>query len=172
MLRLAAKTFVKHSVSTKLIANPFGKLPTSNTFSLVHRKWQSTGGTGTATIRIDSNKKITPLGWFLLLVPVSTFGLGCWQVKRKAWKEQLIRNLELQTKMSPVPLPTDFSEVSAMEYRLVAVRGKFIHNKELIMGPRSFIRPDGSETAGGLFSQRDIGNGYLVITPFKLADRE
>lgn len=47
-----------------------------------------------------------------------------------------------------------------------------MHDKEMLMGPRSFIRPDGGETAGGLFSQRDTGNGYLVITPFKLADRE
>lgn len=59
-----------------------------------------------------------------------------------------------------------------MEYRLVTVRGKFMHDKEMLMGPRSFIRADGGETAGGLFSQRDAGNGYLVITPFKLADRE
>lgn len=40
------------------------------------------------------------------------------------------------------------------------------------MGPRSLIRPDGGETQGGLFSQRDSGNGYLIVTPFQLADRE
>uniref|UniRef100_A0A1B0B9F6 SURF1-like protein n=1 Tax=Glossina palpalis gambiensis TaxID=67801 RepID=A0A1B0B9F6_9MUSC len=59
-----------------------------------------------------------------------------------------------------------------MEYRAVRVRGTFLHDKELIMGPRSFVRPDGAETAGGLFSQRDAGNGYWVVTPFQLADRD
>ncbi|XP_054732760.1 SURF1-like protein [Anastrepha obliqua] len=172
MLRLVTNAIVRGPVSVKLIANPAGKPQVLKTFSLVNRRCQSTRGTGTATMGFDSNKKIAPLGWFLLLIPVSTFGLGCWQVKRKAWKEQLIEDLEHQTKLSPVPLPSDLTELSAMEYQLVTIRGRFIHNKELLMGPRSFIRPDGNETAGGLFSQRDRGNGYLVITPFKLADRD
>lgn len=64
------------------------------------------------------------------------------------------------------------SELSNMEYRLVKLRGKFLHDKEMLMGPRSLIRPDGGETQGGLFSQRDAGNGYLIVTPFQLADRE
>lgn len=59
-----------------------------------------------------------------------------------------------------------------MEYRAVKVKGKFLHDKELIMGPRSLIRPDGAQTAGGLFSQRDAGNGFYVITPFKISGRE
>lgn len=59
-----------------------------------------------------------------------------------------------------------------MEYRTVKIRGTFLHEKELLLGPRGFIRPDGAETAGGLFSQRDTGNGYWVITPLKLSGRE
>ncbi|XP_067643774.1 SURF1-like protein [Eurosta solidaginis] len=172
MLRLITTTMARGPIPIKLIPNT-AKIPsTLQMYTFVHRRCQSTRGTGTSTMYLQSQNKITPLGWFLLLVPVSTFGLGCWQVKRKAWKEQLIKDLENQPKMEAVPLPADLSEVSAMEYRLVSVRGKFLHDKELLMGPRSLIRPDGKETDGGVFSQRDVGSGYLVITPFKLADRE
>lgn len=116
--------------------------------------------------------KITALGWFLLLIPATTFGLGCWQVKRKIWKEQLIKDLHKQLHTAPVDLPDDLSQLSDMEYRLVKLRGHFLHDKEMRMGPRSLIRPDGVETQGGLFSQRDSGNGYLIVTPFKLSDRD
>lgn len=118
-----------------------------------------------------NNKKITPLGWFLLLIPTTTFGLGCWQVKRKAWKEDLISQLENKIHTAPVNLPENLDDLLNMEYRSVIVKGKFLHDKELYMGPRSFIRPDGIQTQGGLFSQQDNTNGYLIITPFKLSKR-
>ncbi|KAM8707879.1 hypothetical protein ACLKA7_014929 [Drosophila subpalustris] len=128
----------------------------------------------TTSIKIGAKDKdkITALGWFLLLIPATTFGLGCWQVKRKIWKEQLIKDLHKQLHTAPVNLPEDLSVLSEMEYRLVKLRGYFLHDKEMRMGPRSLIRPDGVETQGGLFSQRDSGNGYLIVTPFKLADRD
>eukprot|EP00099_Drosophila_melanogaster_P015860 NP_524758.1 surfeit 1 [Drosophila melanogaster] len=117
-------------------------------------------------------EKIAPLGWFLLLIPATTFGLGCWQVKRKIWKEQLIKDLNKQLSTAPVALPDDLTDLAQMEYRLVKIRGRFLHDKEMRLGPRSLIRPDGVETQGGLFSQRDSGNGYLIVTPFQLADRD
>jgi len=121
--------------------------------------------------RMKSNdQNVTPLGWFLLLIPITTFGLGCWQVKRKAWKEQLIKELEQQTRLDPVALPDNWKQLSDMEYSKVKVTGKFLHDKEMLMGPRSLILPNESERAGGLFSQRDTGNGYLVITPFQLSN--
>lgn len=134
------------------------------------RTTTSLAGPGSPSIKIE--EKLAPLGWFLLLIPATTFGLGCWQVKRKAWKEQLIEDIEKQTLAPPVDLPEDLTSLKDMEYRAVKVKGKFLHDKELIMGPRSFIRPDGGETAGGLISQRDAGNGYYVITPFKMSGRD
>ncbi|XP_055909550.1 SURF1-like protein [Eupeodes corollae] len=118
------------------------------------------------------DKKISPLGYFLILLPVTAFGLGCWQVKRKIWKENLIKELKEKTLTAAVNIPENLEDLNQMEYRLIRVRGEFQHDKELLLGPRSFIRPDGAETGGGLLSSRDGSNGYLVVTPFKLAGRD
>lgn len=59
-----------------------------------------------------------------------------------------------------------------MEYRQVKVRGHFLHDKELYMGPRSFISNNSNTSKGGVFSSQNPGSGFLVITPFKLEDRE
>lgn len=59
-----------------------------------------------------------------------------------------------------------------MEYCPVKVRGTFMHDKELYMGPRSLLKKGEATTSGGLISQNDGGIGYHVITPFKLEDRE
>lgn len=120
----------------------------------------------------DESKKISPLGYFLILIPITTFGLGCWQVKRKIWKENLIKELKEKSLTAAVDLPENLEDLNQLEYRAVKVRGEFQHEKEMYLGPRSFIRPDGAEMGGGLFSTRDSSNGYLVITPFKLAGRE
>lgn len=41
------------------------------------------------------------------MIPITTFGLGCWQVKRKLWKEQLIKDLKHLTGIPPVDLPEE-----------------------------------------------------------------
>lgn len=58
-----------------------------------------------------------------------------------------------------------------MEYQTVSVTGHFIHDKEMYLGPRGLIKPDGEDVGGGLMSQKN-SSGYLIITPFKLEDRE
>nr|XP_029734449.1 SURF1-like protein [Aedes albopictus]XP_029734452.1 SURF1-like protein [Aedes albopictus] len=123
-------------------------------------------------LRSDGNQPITAFGWFLLAIPATTFGLGCWQVYRKQWKEDLIRTLESRMRMEPVPIPDDLSELDKMEYQKVIVRGEFLHDQELHLGPRAFIQKGDSNTTGGLFSQKEASIGYLVITPFKLEGRE
>lgn len=104
-------------------------------------------------------------------IPVTTFGLGCWQLQRKTWKEGLIAQMESKLHLSPQPLPEDLSHLEAMEYQTVAVTGHFFHDKEMVLGPRGLIKPNGEESGGGLISQQNT-SGYLIITPFKLDDRE
>lgn len=59
-----------------------------------------------------------------------------------------------------------------MEYRPVKVRGQFLHDKELYVGPRTFIVKDMEPQKGGVMSMKNSASGYLVITPFKLEGRE
>lgn len=122
--------------------------------------------------RNDAHQRITPFGWVLLAIPATTFGLGCWQVHRKQWKEELIRNLESRMRLEAQPIPEDLTELNDMEYQKVTVRGQFLHDQELHLGPRALITDGDSKTAGGLFSQKETSIGYLVITPFKLEGRD
>ena len=39
------------------------------------------------------------------VIPIATFCLGTWQVKRRWWKMDLIKALEEKTQAEPVPLP-------------------------------------------------------------------
>lgn len=63
-----------------------------------------------------------------------------------------------------------------MEYRRVKTRGSFIHSKEMYIGPRSliidgaFIEPEPFIFNFGPPKKPSIG--FIVVTPFKLADRE
>ncbi|XP_018335365.1 surfeit locus protein 1 [Agrilus planipennis] len=122
--------------------------------------------------KVASEHKVAPFGWFLLVIPVSTFALGTWQVQRKKWKEDVLAKLRSLTKEDPIPLPEDLNEVAKLEYRPVHVKGKFLHDKELYVGPRSFIKDGEASTEGSVFSEGNVHSGYNVITPLKLSDRD
>ena len=57
-----------------------------------------------------------------------------------------------------------------MEYQRVAMRGKFDHGQEILIGPKSFIDNRGGATGGGIISAKGDRVGYLVITPFVLSE--
>lgn len=58
-----------------------------------------------------------------------------------------------------------------MEYKPVRVRGKFVHDKELLIGPRAMIdETSGMSNVGSLVSDPKKNQGWLVVTPFMLAD--
>lgn len=104
-------------------------------------------------------------------MPVSTFGLGTWQVQRKKWKEDLINSLRERKYTDPVPLPKSKEGIESKEYYPVYVKGTFLHDKEIYMGPRSLL-VDGKTSESSLLSVKNVQQGFLVITPFKLSDRE
>lgn len=109
--------------------------------------------------------------YFLLIIPISAFCLGTWQVQRKKWKEALIEGLINTTKMHPVPLPTELSEIAEMEFRRVTVTGEFDHSGEMFLGPRSLLVDGESTYSGKLISASANGSsGYNVITPFIRSD--
>ena len=45
---------------------------------------------------------------FLQVIPISTFGLGTWQVYRWRWKLGQIEDLEKRCLAEPVDLPTEY----------------------------------------------------------------
>ncbi|XP_076868004.1 surfeit locus protein 1 [Brachyhypopomus gauderio] len=109
------------------------------------------------------------LKWFLLLIPVTTFGLGTWQVKRRQWKLKLIKDLHDLTTTDPIPLPTDLVSVKELEYRRVKVRGRFDHSQELYILPRSPVDPERETREAGRLSS-SVDSGANVVTPFYCSD--
>ncbi|XP_025715307.2 surfeit locus protein 1 [Callorhinus ursinus] len=107
--------------------------------------------------------------WFLLLIPVTAFGLGTWQVQRRKWKLKLIAELESRVAAEPIPLPADPVELKNLEYRPVKVRGHFDHSKELYMMPRTMVDPAREAQEAGRLSSSPESGAY-VITPFHCTD--
>ncbi|KAK9464572.1 SURF1 family-domain-containing protein [Lipomyces arxii] len=89
----------------------------------------------------------------MLLMPIISFGLGYWQIKRLKWKTDLIAEYENRLILPPLILPPEVNpEVAAtMQYRRVIAKGKFLHDKEILVGPRLY----------------EGENGYNVITPLQ-----
>lgn len=64
------------------------------------------------------------------------------------------------------------AQLNDMEFRPVKVTGYFLNDRELYLGPRSFIAKGDSTSGSGLFSKDSKGIGYHVITPFQIDGRE
>ncbi|KAJ8737138.1 hypothetical protein PYW07_000409 [Mythimna separata] len=109
--------------------------------------------------------------WILLMIPVSSFGLGCWQAYRLQWKLGLIDMMQSKTNATPVEMPSDFALLEKMEYLPVKVKGEFLHEKEILIGPRALIEVDSPfPRSGSLVSDPKRNQGWLVITPFVLSE--
>ncbi|XP_043286460.1 surfeit locus protein 1 [Venturia canescens] len=113
-------------------------------------------------------------GYFLLSIPITSFCLGTWQIQRHWWKLSLINDLNKRTSSTPVYLPEDLSELESMEYHPVKVRGRFLHDREFTIGPRSLIikGAGASEGAGGVLTPGRSNSGYCVVTPFEVEGRD
>ncbi|KAJ1523621.1 hypothetical protein ONE63_001464 [Megalurothrips usitatus] len=138
--------------------------------------WNSALQRSMTTLRkpsLDSKSKGLSLGSYLLLgIPVASFALGCWQVKRKAWKEDMIEHMHRRLHRNPVALPLTMDEIDKLDYCPVVITGTFDHSRELYMGPRSQINVENHKggEGGGIFSNSKAG--FNVITPFKPNDRD
>ncbi|CAF1580733.1 unnamed protein product [Rotaria sp. Silwood1] len=109
---------------------------------------------------------------FLLIIPVSTFALGCWQVSRRKWKINLIETLKSRTQAEPISLLENLDILPELEYYPVRVRGKFDHSREILIEPRSRLDLVERENQVGPRQSRASGvPGAHVITPFRVANR-
>ncbi|NXM82986.1 SURF1 protein, partial [Oenanthe oenanthe] len=113
----------------------------------------------------DKSGEDTLLKWGLLLIPLTTFGLGTWQVQRRKWKLDLIAQLASRIRADPIPLTLDPMELKELEYRPVRVRGRFEHSRELYLLPRALLDPEREAREAGRITSHPE-NGANVVTPF------
>ncbi|KAK9707717.1 surf-like protein [Basidiobolus ranarum] len=101
-----------------------------------------------------SSRKTNPYKTgFMVMLPITCFFLGTWQVQRLRWKVDLIDEMEARLSKEAVPLPKKMREetLNRLEYCQVLVYGHYLHEQEMLVGPRT--RGDGVP-------------GYFVVTPF------
>jgi surfeit locus 1 family protein len=85
------------------------------------------------------------------------FALGTWQVQRRAWKLDLIARVEqrVHAPLADAPGPDRWARVNPAEdeYRHVRAIGEFENDKSTLVQAVS-----------------DLGSGYWLLTPLRLAD--
>ncbi|MEM6588666.1 MAG: SURF1 family protein [Pseudomonadota bacterium] len=79
--------------------------------------------------------------------------LGMWQMQRLTWKEGILAEIEARIAAPPVPLP-DVVDAEADKYLPIEMTGQF-----------------GAGVLRVLVSQKLVGAGYRLITPFEAGDR-
>lgn len=117
-----------------------------------------------------SSAKSTASAWIFFGTPVVlTFSLGVWQVKRLERKNKLIQERQLRLEAEPLSSSNFIEAVSSadstnlvkgMDFRTVHLRGRFLHDQEQFVSPRSAPKnmPQAVLHWGG-------SSGMQVITP-------
>lgn len=81
-------------------------------------------------------------------------GLGVWQIERRAWKLDLIAQVDTRLQAAPVPAPgpTDWPHITAAHdsYRRVTITGRFINDAETLVQ-----------------AVTERGPGFWVMTPLR-----
>lgn len=98
----------------------------------------------------------SPIAWFFFLLGFGvTIGLGFWQMDRMKWKEHIIHELAEARKKPPLAtLPTEESELAALQFLPVRLKGTWREDVEFHIAPRYL----------------NDQFGYALITPLTLAD--
>ena len=97
---------------------------------------------------------LAALGVLALLLFVGLIGLGVWQVQRRAWKLDLIAQIDARIHAAPIeaPGPPAWSSIDAAHdaYRRVRAAGVFLNDRETLVQ---------AATA--------LGGGYWVLVPLQ-----
>ena len=94
---------------------------------------------------------------YLYFFPTLCTGLGFWQVYRLYWKRDLIDQMQERLQLAPIRLDTSIrTDLSQYEHRRVTLSGQFLHEFEMLVGPRNKGGPGRP--------------GFFVYTPLLLDD--
>lgn len=92
------------------------------------------------------------------LIALAAFGilvaLGCWQIERLHWKEQLLATLDARLNQPPADFEQLPDPLTADEWAVVTVRGHYLPEAQVLVGPRT----------------RDGVAGLHVFMPLELHD--
>ena len=94
--------------------------------------------------------------WRAILVVAAVaamVGLGAWQVHRLQWKTGLIADREAALALPPIVISGNSDDLRKARFRRVRARGVFLHDREIVLGPRT----------------RNGAAGWHVITPLRLS---
>lgn len=80
--------------------------------------------------------------------------LGTWQLKRLAWKTDLLAEIEKTYVIDAASHPLSLSDLQAETFTRGTITGHYIHDKDLLIQPRT----------------HDGRPGYHLVTPFTLED--
>ena len=84
------------------------------------------------TKEISKGLAIVAIGSLCILI-----SLGTWQLHRLTWKEDLILMRQAELARPPISLKSP-STVKPEAFRRVELRGRFLHKKEILVGPISY----------------------------------
>ncbi|EST10181.1 Surfeit locus 1/Shy1 [Kalmanozyma brasiliensis GHG001] len=95
----------------------------------------------------------SPTTLVLGFIPIFTFALGYWQIRRLKWKVSLIEELEDKLSRAPLTLPRNINTevLPQFDFRLVTLKGEFDWERTMFVGPRV----------------RDGVMGYHVVVPLR-----
>ncbi len=100
---------------------------------------------------MTARPSIIPPLIFGIVATAILLSLGVWQLRRMAWKETMLAEIQAGIEAAPVPLPADIDP--SMKYMPVLVRG----------------RTTGQEITV-LSGTKELGGGYNVISAFETED--
>ncbi|MDH3594519.1 MAG: SURF1 family protein [Rhodospirillales bacterium] len=101
--------------------------------------------------------RFRPAFWptlFTLPMLATLIGLGTWQLQRLEWKQARIAERETRSIAPAIDLPREIADPQALEFRRVALTGRFLHAREMYLNGRTY--------KGQV--------GVHVVTPFVLSD--
>lgn len=97
------------------------------------------------------------LGMLMLVLFAGFCALGIWQIERLSWKRDLIARVDVRVHAQPVAAPSraEWTGLNAkeQEYRHVRATGTFDYDRDALVQ-----------------ASTELGPGYWVMTPLKLAD--